>query len=55
MQKQAICFNLQRPPPVLLLATALAVGASFSKIWSTYGRYAKDTMRGEPIMKPKVK
>ncbi|MEZ5056252.1 MAG: hypothetical protein R2879_04370 [Saprospiraceae bacterium] len=37
---------------VLLLATALAVGASFSKIWSTY-EYAKDTMRGEPILETK--
>jgi hypothetical protein len=46
--KKGELVNFAKASAVLLLATALAVGASFSKIWSTY-EYAKDTMRGEPI------
>lgn len=34
---------------ILLVGAALAVGASFSKIWSTY-EYSKDTMRGDPVL-----
>jgi len=34
---------------VLLLATGVGVGSSASKLWTTY-EYAKDTMRGDPIL-----
>lgn len=50
--KNGTLLNFAKASAILLLATALAVGASFSKIWSTY-EYAKDTMRGEPILETK--
>jgi len=34
---------------VLLAGTAIGVGSSASKLWTTY-EYAKDTMRGNPIL-----
>lgn len=34
---------------VLILATMIGVGSSASKLWTTY-EYAKDTMRGDPIL-----
>ncbi len=34
---------------VILLGTLIGVGSSASKLWTTY-EYAKDTMRGDPIL-----
>ena len=34
---------------VLLIGTTIGVGSSTSKLWTTY-EYAKDTMRGDPIL-----
>ena len=36
---------------VLLIGTSIGVGSSTSKLWTTY-EYAKDTMRGDPILAP---
>ena len=35
---------------ILLIGAVLAIASSASKIWTTY-EYAKDTMRGDPILK----
>lgn len=39
---------------VLLIGIVLALGSSASKLWTTY-EYAKDTMRGKPILKKEGK
>jgi hypothetical protein len=38
---------------VLLVGTTIGVGSSASKLWTTY-EYAKDTMRGDPILESKA-
>ena len=44
--------NLGKALLVLLIATGVGVGSSASKLWTTY-EYAKDTMRGDPILTSK--
>ncbi len=41
--------NLGKALMVLLIGTSIGVGSSASKLWTTY-EYAKDTMRGDPIL-----
>ncbi len=41
--------NLGKALLVLLIGTGVGVGSSASKLWTTY-EYAKDTMRGDPIL-----
>jgi len=38
---------------ILLAGTVIGVGSSASKLWTTY-EYAKDTMRGDPILESKT-
>lgn len=48
--KEKQLFNFAKALGIMIVVAVLALGSSASKLWTTY-EYAKDTMRGAPILK----